>query len=359
MHKTPLFCRVCALTCAAVMMLTACGGGSSSSGSGDSAADSQTESSENSGQENSGSENNDSGDSAQSDAQGGSESESGNSSENHTDARRTTLQEFLLPNASGTDTYGNDLVSVDASNVASGYVMVKYNGSSDGAMVQIIAPDESVYSYSLKIGSFETFPLSVGSGKYHIDILEHAYDNMYAVVFSTDTNVELSDEFGPFLYPNQYVWFTKNDAAVQKGMELSSNSSSDLDYVEQVYRYVIGNITYDNEKAANVKADYLPDIDETLSTRKGICFDYASLMSAMLRSQGVPTKLVVGYSGTAYHAWISVYLQEIGWVDNIIQFNGSTWSLMDPTLAASQSGNEEEVGKYVGDGSNYTVKYSY
>ena len=94
-----------------------------------------------------------------------------------------------------------------------------------------------------------------------------------------------------------------------------------------------------------------------MASKKGICFDYASLMAAMLRSQGIPTKLEVGYSGQAYHAWISVYLQETGWVDGIISFDGKDWTLMDPTLAA---GNDRaSVKKYIGDGSHYTVKYTY
>ena len=33
-------------------------------------------------------------------------------------------------------------------------------------------------------------------------------------------------------------------------------------------------------------------------------------MTGMLRSQGIPSKLVVGYAGTAYHAWISVWTEE-------------------------------------------------
>jgi len=98
-------------------------------------------------------------------------------------------------------------------------------------------------------------------------------------------------------------------------------------------------------------------LDDTLATGKGICFDYAALMSAMLRSQGIPTKLVVGYSGDAYHAWISVHLEEIGWVNDIIEFDGTGWSLMDPTLAAGNS--ESAVKKYIGDGTNYIEKYSY
>ena len=80
-------------------------------------------------------------------------------------------------------------------------------------------------------------------------------------------------------------------------------------------------------------------------------------MTALLRTQGIPTKLVVGYSGTAYHAWISVYLQEAGWVDKIIRFDGKSWSLMDPTLAASN--DLEDVKRYIGDGGNYIAKYFY
>ena len=94
-----------------------------------------------------------------------------------------------------------------------------------------------------------------------------------------------------------------------------------------------------------------------VDTGKGICFDYAALMSAMLRSQRIPTKLEVGYSGDVYHAWISCYVDEIGWVDNIIEFDGKNWSIMDPTLAANNSASD--VKKYVGNGKNYVTKYTY
>lgn len=279
-------------------------------------------------------------------------------SKNHSDdKKRTTVKEYLLPTASGAVVYGNDIVSIDASNVSEGYVMVRHQGGVDKVKLQITTPDGTTYSYTLAIGSFEAFPLSGGDGNYHIDILEHAYDDMYAIAFSQDISVTLNDEFRPYLYPNQYVWFTQDYKAVSYAASLSEKSSNDLDYVEQVYNYVIDNISYDEELAENVQADYLPNIDRTMDTKKGICFDYASLMSAMLRSQGIPTKLVVGYSGDAYHAWISVYLSEIGWVDNIIEFDGKSWSLIDPTLAANNS--SKSVAKYVGDGSNYTVKYSY
>ena len=262
-----------------------------------------------------------------------------------------------MPEASGEVVYGGDTISIDASNTADGYVMVKYTGAADKIQVQITNPDGTLYQYPLPIGDYQTLPLTGGDGSYQIDVLEHVSDDMYSVGLSQPVDVALTDEFRPYLYPNQYVNYTPDSAAVSLGVDISNDSSDDLDFVTNVYEYVTENISYDNEKAADISVNYIPDVDATLESKTGICFDYASVMSAMLRSQSVPTKLEVGYSGTAYHAWISVYLAEQGWVDDIIQFNGQNWSLMDPTLAANN--DDESVKDYVGDGSNYTTKYTY
>ena len=270
---------------------------------------------------------------------------------------RTTRTNFLLPSADGKVTKEEKDVLIDASHTDEGYIMISYSGDADAARVQITDPADTIYSYALTVGDLSTFPLSGGSGSYKIDVLEHAYDDMYALACSWTTDVTIADEFKPFLYPNLYCWYTKDSKAVQYGIELSDTSSNDLDYVEKVYNYVTSSISYDTELAQNVPTDYIPDIDQTMEKGTGICFDYASLMTAMLRSQGIPTTLEVGYSGQAYHAWISVYLTETGWVDHMISFDGKSWSLMDPTLAASNSASS--VKKYVGDGSNYTVKYNY
>ena len=114
-----------------------------------------------------------------------------------------------------------------------------------------------------------------------------------------------------------------------------------------------------SEKAKNPPKGYVPDIDEVLEAKKGICFDYASLMSAMLRSQGVPVKLVVGYTSTGiYHAWINVWSEEDGWVEGIIYFDGKIWKLMDPTFASSGK-QSAAIMKYIGNGANYKEKFLY
>ena len=96
-----------------------------------------------------------------------------------------------------------------------------------------------------------------------------------------------------------------------------------------------------------------------LSQKKGICFDYAALMAGMLRSQGVPCKLITGWvDNGAYHAWINVWTEKDGWVDSAIYFDGTTWHHMDPTFA-SNGNRSEKIMQYIGNGSNYKVRWAF
>lgn len=289
---------------------------------------------------------------------GGCSGSSSASRKEHSGPPRDSTPKVLTPSADGVTVYQNDFASIDASNTSQGYVMVKYNGTNEKVKLQITCPDQSCYTYLISDrGAYDTFPLTAGNGSYALQVLENVAGDTYTVSLAQSINVNIEDEFLPFLYPNQYVNFHTDSKAVSKGSDLAKDTYSDLDVVQNIYNYVIKNISYDTEKAQNVSYGYVPDVDDTLSSKKGICFDYAALMTSMLRSQNIPTKLEVGYSGDAYHAWISTYIDDKGWVDDIIQFNGNTWQIMDPTLAATN--DSAAVKKYVGDGSHYVVKYTY
>ncbi len=273
---------------------------------------------------------------------------------------RDSTPEVIVPEAAGLNVLSSDIASIDVSNVSAGYLILHYTGSNEKVKFQISAPDGVTCTYL--VTDFDkdiVYPLTGGSGTYVLTLLEsvHPAEDLYAIVMTMEAPVSISDEFLPFLSPNVYVNFRANSASVKKGAELAQESYCDLDVINHIYQYVTKTIVYDEEKAQTVSYGYLPSPDETLASGKGICFDYAALMSAMLRSQKIPTRLEVGYAGEIYHAWISCYVEEIGWVDNIIEFHGESWSLLDPTLAA---GNErEEVSQYISDGSNYIVKYRY
>lgn len=273
--------------------------------------------------------------------------------------RRTTVTDILLPQEGTASVAANDAgtCKVDTSNTSQGYFFVTYTGTADKVQIQVTNPDGTVYPYPLTLNQPEDFPLTGGSGSYQLNVFEHVSGDNYAVCMSTSFEASLADEFRPYLTASQYIYYTAESESVQKGISISNESSDDLDYIQRVYDYVTGNVTYDDAFAANPPTNYIPDPDRTLDTQKGICFDYASLMCAMLRSQGIPTKLQVGYAGTVYHAWISVWLQETGWVDGLIRFDGTKWTLMDPTLASYTS--KQDVADYTSNLDNYYVEYNY
>ena len=263
------------------------------------------------------------------------------------------------PIASGTTTYKNEKATLDASNVSEGYIMVKYTGSVGKIKIQITKSGSETYTYDLNnSGGYEVLPLSEGSGSSLVKVFENIQGNQYSQAFSQSIDAGVTNQFGPFLYPNQYVNFNAASAAVQTGAAVAAGASDQIGVVAAIYNYVIDNVSYDTAKATSVQSGYLPNVDVVLAQKKGICFDYAALMTAMLRSQDIPTKLVVGYTGNLYHAWINVYLEGQGWVDNIIYFDGNSWKLMDPTFASS-SGQSQEIMQYIGNGANYKAKYSY
>lgn len=272
---------------------------------------------------------------------------------------RDNTPEVLVPKADGTTVYETEEIHIDASHLVEGYFMAKYTGSADKIRILLDTPLDNTYNYLLSAeGDYEVFPLSDGNGIYQIHVYEHVMDNKYAELFSQEITVSLADDKKSFLYPNQYVNFDINSAAVQKSRDVVANATSDLEAVEAVYTFVTQNVSYDYDKAATVQSGYLPSVDETLSTGKGICFDYASLMAAMLRSQRIPTRLEIGYAGDLYHAWISVYIEETGWIENYIVFDGTEWVLMDPTLVSTAKASTVKEKMEQAD-SYYDMMYNY
>ncbi|MEG1988476.1 MAG: transglutaminase-like domain-containing protein [Oscillibacter sp.] len=260
----------------------------------------------------------------------------------------------------GVTVYQNTKAAVDASNLAEGYLLISYTGGKQvRTRVQIAKTGGVGYLYELKNdGTVETFPLTEGDGDYTIKVYENVGGNKYATAYSCSVTMKLRDPFLPFLYPNQFVNFTEHSNVVKTAKTITKNSKTDLEKVTAVFDYVVDNFTYDYELAKNVKSGYVPVVDAVLKSKKGICFDYAAVMASMLRSQKIPCKLVVGYAGEVYHAWINVYIQGEGWVDKAIYFDGKSWSLMDPTFVSSGK-RSDQIMKYVTTEKNYTQKFAY
>ena len=250
---------------------------------------------------------------------------------------------------------------IDYSNAKDGYVMVKWTGEAVKIAIQVTGPNnaEKYNYYPRTDGSYDVIPLSDGNGTYKFVVLKNISGTKYSQVLAANISVQLSSSLAPFLRPNQFVNYTAGSQAVKKARELTQGASDTLGKVLAVYNWVVTNLSYDYDKAASVQSGYIPDLDHIMQVKKGICFDYASLMSAMLRSQGIPVKMVFGYTSRGeYHAWINVWSEESGWMNSVIYFDGKTWKLMDPTFASS--GNQSKsIMDYIANTSNYRERFTY
>lgn len=250
---------------------------------------------------------------------------------------------------------GNSEVLVDLSSVDEGYFALICN-SGVKTKLQVFKDDE-VYTYDVVLGKEQVFPLQMGNGTYTIKVMKNIVDTKYSELYCCTAYVEMEDEFEPFLRPSQYADYDESSDCVKKAAEFAAASTDANDFITHVYDYVCKNIKYDKEKAANIQPGYLPVPDSTLNDGKGICFDYASLAASMLRSQGIPTKIIFGYvgdSGDLYHAWNMYYTEESGWVAVEFEVSQDEWNRLDLTFSANGADS-----RFIGDGSNYLDVYQF
>jgi len=263
--------------------------------------------------------------------------------------------------------YKGSSSEINAANNSDGYVKIKYTKTTSQKLKVIIEKDSTKYTYDLNnTGKYDTFPLQMGDGKYNLKVFENISDNKYSIKQSVDINVKLSDSRSPFLISNKLINYSENSDVVKKAHELTKDTDDEIEKLDIIYNYVITNISYDTEKAKNVKSGYVPNVDDVLKANKGICFDYASIMAAMLRSENIPAKLVTGYSSnlSAFHAWNEVYTDETGWIVlNEMYFDGNQWKLMDSTIASSaKQSNSPKVIEYTNkliSPKYYTKQFEY
>lgn len=199
-------------------------------------------------------------------------------------------------------------------------------------------------------------PLSEGAGTYRLKFMQNTGGNRFVDVGDETVTAHFRYDKAPFIAANSVVNFNENSPCVATAASLAKQAKSDLDLTAKVVAYVEKHLTYDQALADSNPAFYFPDLDKTLATGKGICFDYAALTAAMLRSQGVPTKVYVGYiqvdGKQIYHAWDMVYIKNKGWITVKMAAEDHHWNRVDTTMD-----DTTDLSKIGADA--YTRRYIY
>ena len=216
---------------------------------------------------------------------------------------------------------------------------------------------EMTYNYDLPSDGTPTlFPVNMGDGDYTFRIMENIEGSSYAELDATASSVSLKSEFDPFLIPNIFCNYDTDSKCVAQARKLTEGVENQGEAVREICTYVADSVTYDYDKAEKLaqSSGYIPNPDDTLRTGDGICFDFASLTAAMLRSVGLPAQVVTGYvsPNDLYHAWVMVYADGT-WQTAHFSIKPNRWSRCDVTFASAGSGST------IGDGTTYTDRFIY
>lgn len=255
------------------------------------------------------------------------------------------LAAILIP---VTTVYGQSKGAIiNTSQVSSGLVGISYQPTQEQKTKVMIAKGQERYTYDLKANG--NYPLQLGNGDYQVSVLENIADTQYKVIKTKNITLEKDHANAVYLQSIDMINWSENMKPIKIAKELTKNATSNQEKATIIYDYVTSKIKYDHNKAVKVTSGYIPNIEETLNTSLGICFDYSVLYAAMMRSVNVPTKLIMGMNKdmTDYHAWNEVYLEE-----------SKQWVIIDTTYDASAA-EQGIMVSMVKNANDYTVQKIY
>lgn len=271
---------------------------------------------------------------------------------------QVVIPDFEVPASPGVNVFSAANGWVDYTNASKGYISAKYTGDKARSKLRIAANGET-YTYDLSVGGvIEYFPLSIGNGTYTVILFELIEGSSYSIVLQEQFEVSITDPRSPFTYSNRYVDYNESSQCVYKAAELCTGKTDNISKIAAIFKWVTDNISYDNQLATNAPKTYYPDPDKTMQKRTGICYDYASLMAAMLRSQGIPTRLVIGYAGSTKHAWNEIYTEQTGWITPELFLANNGYNTADATFY-SGAADKKQIADYISNPANYSSLYYY
>lgn len=142
------------------------------------------------------------------------------------------------------------------------------------------------------------------------------------------------ENFSAYLNPEPYI--EPNNALIKEtAQQLVGNESNPYIKAKTLYKFVATKMKYNldspikNTGSVNAMEDIMKA--EINQQQGGVCYDYATLYVALLRSQGIPARVISGFKISSFdledlesydqiniiynlHSWVEFYLEPYGWV---------------------------------------------
>lgn len=160
-------------------------------------------------------------------------------------------------------------------------------------------------------------------------------------------------------------WQAADPDVVIKSQTAVGGNQKVVDIVKTINKVVIDTLTYNNEK---IKYNVRQGAEKALhNPNNAVCLEYSDLMIAMLRAQGIPARMPVGYAysgnlktsravSDSLHSWVEAYIPGVGWVNvdptwgekfdnfgksDLDHFSFAVWGSSDNAPAAvTENGND-------------------
>lgn len=149
-----------------------------------------------------------------------------------------------------------------------------------------------------------------------------------------------------------------------------NNKQKVADIVREANDFVIQTLSYNNEKIKyNIRQGSATALKEPANA---VCLEYSDLMIAVLRSQGIPARMPIGYGYTgnlktsnavsdSLHSWVEAYVPGVGWI-NVDptwgeKFNNFGVSDLDHFAFAVWGASDDMPTAVVKDGEDQNYQY--
>lgn len=215
-----------------------------------------------------------------------------------------------------------------------GYINIQGETSKNKLKLMVLRNNEQLwYDVKLQNGRFEQqLWLNKGIGGYTIYVMVNEYDRAYS--YGPMLVVENTKELNPLLSPDKDIESADKDI-IAKALELTKNCKTDIEKAKAIYQWVADHIEYDYDKySKHLNGNYDNQYGAlwTLKTKKGVCYDYATLVAALGRAAGLQSKVVKGIGISqgvrSYHAWNEIYASD-----------QCKWIKLDATFASTTGEN--------------------
>lgn len=156
--------------------------------------------------------------------------------------------------------------------------------------------------------------------------LPNIINDSFKIVVKDDLDKPVNSSNRTIIYYNGITLdegLKSNEEIDNFARKLVQNKKTSKAKAKAIYDWIGKNVEYDYdkvEKILNNDFSVKSGAINTYYTKKGICFDYSCLYSAMAEANGIKVRMITGegFNGVSWvsHAWNQVYIEEEGrWIN--------------------------------------------